>query len=233
MDNSGYWKNLPSEEIMGKNILPGEEFFEHLPQKGHILDLGCGNGEIAEFVAERGYEVIGIDINQEAIDLRNKSKSKGKYIVADVNQGLPFADNSFDGVIIAFLLVNILPSKKRRTLVKEINRVLKDGGIVWVNEPIISKEYEKRYLLSKPFVSEESDVISFKKGFSFLDITNEEEMRAVVAKGGIGRIIHHFTKDEIKSLFDGDTPLYSNETHTFSPRSNAKVNMEIAVFRKG
>jgi SAM-dependent methyltransferase len=39
-----------------------------LPNKGRMLDLGCGTAEIAAWFAERGYQATGVDMAQAAID---------------------------------------------------------------------------------------------------------------------------------------------------------------------
>jgi len=41
-----------------------------------ILDLGCGTGSHAVILAERGYDVTGVDISQGMLDLANKKKKK-------------------------------------------------------------------------------------------------------------------------------------------------------------
>lgn len=49
---------------------------------GSVLDIGVGEGRNAFFLAEKGFEVTGIDISKEAIvkflDLAQKKKHKGK-----------------------------------------------------------------------------------------------------------------------------------------------------------
>lgn len=42
-----------------------------LPNQGSVLDIGCGLGEIASWFAENGYDTLGVDISESAI---NKAK---------------------------------------------------------------------------------------------------------------------------------------------------------------
>lgn len=47
-------------------------------KKGKSLDVGCGNGRNAIFMAKNGYESKGIDIADEAIEWANKNAEKEK-----------------------------------------------------------------------------------------------------------------------------------------------------------
>src|SRR4051812_20715572 len=61
--------------------------FERGGFKGHVLDLGCGSGENALFLAEQGLDVLGVDRVEGAIRLaRAKAaarKSKATFEAAD------------------------------------------------------------------------------------------------------------------------------------------------------
>jgi len=57
------------------------EFLEKLLQKHRpgarsILDLGCGSGTHASLLARRGYEVHGVDISQDMLDLAGHARSQ-------------------------------------------------------------------------------------------------------------------------------------------------------------
>ena len=98
-----------------------------------VLDLCCGTGQMVNYACRKvgkNTEVIGVDFNQEMINVGYKrldhsiSDYKYKLIKGDILQ-LPFQDNSFDCVTIAFGLRNI---KDKSRALSEIYRVLKPGG---------------------------------------------------------------------------------------------------------
>ena len=68
-----------------------------------ILDLGCGTGRHVIALAKRGFEVYGIDIAKNALNLareRLKEKNlKAKLKIGDIYKKLPFKNNFFDGLI--------------------------------------------------------------------------------------------------------------------------------------
>jgi ubiquinone/menaquinone biosynthesis C-methylase UbiE len=230
--NKEYWQKLSAESIIGKNAFPGAELFSQLPKGSSVLDLGCGNGEMSEFLSLKGYKVVGIDINEIAIN-QNKSKfSKVKYICGDITGFLPFENRTFDAVIISFVLVNIIPSSVREELISEITRILKTGGLIWVNEAIISDDYIQRYNLSKPFVEENYDFFVFKEGISSASIRTSEQMAEAIRENKIARIAHHFSFEDLKKLFNYYKLIFKKESDTSSPNTKSTIKMLILLFRR-
>lgn len=103
-------------------------------KEGHkVLDLCCGTGQMVNYACRsvgKDTEVIGLDFNKEMIRVGYKRLSESikdyryKLIKGNVLE-LPFEDNSFDCITIAFGLRNI---KDKRKALKEMHRVLKTGG---------------------------------------------------------------------------------------------------------
>ncbi|NMM63324.1 bifunctional demethylmenaquinone methyltransferase/2-methoxy-6-polyprenyl-1,4-benzoquinol methylase UbiE [Clostridium sp. P21] len=98
-----------------------------------VLDLCCGTGQMIYHACRKvgkNTEVIGLDFNQEMINVGYKRLNhsigdyKFKLIKGDILY-LPFKDNSFHHVTIAFGLRNI---KDKNKALSEIYRVLKPGG---------------------------------------------------------------------------------------------------------
>lgn len=96
-----------------------------------VLDLCAGTGDLSIALARTGLprEVVGTDFSPEmlAVAERKVEEFQGSAIsfsVADAQQ-LPFADNSFDVVTVAFGVRN-LPD--RMANFREVHRVLKPGG---------------------------------------------------------------------------------------------------------
>ncbi len=108
-----------------------------LPGK-RILELGCGSGELAVWLALQGAEVDGVDISDESIRIANTRASENgvsdRAVFASVGgEDLPFADGTFDAVVICVALHHMDVPKTLR----EISRVLKPGGCFVAIEPFI------------------------------------------------------------------------------------------------
>lgn len=110
--------------------------FFHIPEEERInikvLDLGCGAGNNAKFLAESGFNVFGIDGSETAIEICQerfkKYKLKGNFICADFLD-LPWPDNFFDLVVDRESLSHNCPND-----IKEISRAiykkLKKNGLL-------------------------------------------------------------------------------------------------------
>ena len=88
---------------------------------GRALDLACGAGRNAAWLAERGWEVVALDGAEEAIKLVPPGID-AKVFDLEAGRPLPFEDASFDLVLILFYL--------HRPLFAEARRVLRPGGTI-------------------------------------------------------------------------------------------------------
>lgn len=91
---------------------------------GRALDLACGAGRNAIWLASRGWDVVAIDGADEAINILRSQNSTVDARVMDLETDapLPFDDASFDLVAILYYL--------HRPLFAEAKRVVKRGGLV-------------------------------------------------------------------------------------------------------
>lgn len=96
-----------------------------------VLDVGCGTGALCKTLHDKGLKVVGVDpsknmLKQAEEKLRNTS-IKLVHIVPD--EGLPFADNSFDIVITSYV-AHGLKKEDRIKLYKEMKRLSKEVVII-------------------------------------------------------------------------------------------------------
>jgi ubiquinone/menaquinone biosynthesis C-methylase UbiE len=107
----------------------------NLPENVKILDIGCGPGQMIADLMQKRYELWGIDISEQMIDIAkrkcaiNKPDSAVHFAVGNI-EGLEFEDNFFD-VIICSGVVEYLKDDSR--WIKELLRVLKPGGVLLIN----------------------------------------------------------------------------------------------------
>jgi cyclopropane fatty-acyl-phospholipid synthase-like methyltransferase len=101
---------------------------------GSVLDSGCGTGENALMLAERGYEVVGVDIAPTAIErAQQKARDRGLTVdfqVGDVLQldrlGRRFASVVDSGAFHTF------DDHDRLAYVESVASVILDGGVVYL-----------------------------------------------------------------------------------------------------
>jgi len=115
------------ETPLGKKIFESEKScIEKLINKVEdkfAVDLGIGTGLFTKILREKGYKVIGIDISDEMLKI---AKNRGFEVIKhDLNEPLPFNDESFDFV---FSMTSIEFLKNPENLFEEVKRVLKKDG---------------------------------------------------------------------------------------------------------
>lgn len=104
-----------------------------LPEKGRILDLACGTGEISIRLAEKGFEVTGIDLSEEMLSYAQQKVSSNQpilFLQQDMREITGF-DGQFDAVAICCDSLNYLKTKNDVIeTFKSVFRVLKPEGIL-------------------------------------------------------------------------------------------------------
>lgn len=100
-----------------------------------VLDLGCGTGRNANYIADLGNTVIGIEISKTAIDIAKKRAAaigvNVDYRIGDIGVSYQIDDSSVD-IILDVTSSNSLDEKGREVYLQEMARVLKPGGYVFV-----------------------------------------------------------------------------------------------------
>ena len=102
-----------------------------------VLDYCCGDGDLTIFLAENGAEAFGIDISPVSIqNAKEKAKNKGlknaSFLVMDAEK-LEFDNDFFDLIVCSGVLHHLNIEKAYQ----ELSRVLKPGGKIICDEPLV------------------------------------------------------------------------------------------------
>lgn len=108
--------------------------FEALEREGWVvspvLDVGCGTGENALFLADRGYEVTGVDLVRRAIDkAEEKARARGipvDFRVADA-LALEALERTF-ATVVDSAVFHVFEDDDRARYVDALRKVLAPGG---------------------------------------------------------------------------------------------------------
>lgn len=108
-----------------------DELFRYFPDAGKLLDLGCGGGQpLTAYFADKGYEVVGVDISPKMIEIAKKQIPQGKFFVSDMTE-CQFREEEFDAIVSAFAIIHV-PQEKQLLLFKKIFKWLKKDGTAYL-----------------------------------------------------------------------------------------------------
>lgn len=106
----------------------------------HVLEIASGSGGPALYLAKKfGCRIIGVDVNEEGIKTANQqaldaSITDAQFRVADVNQRLPFDDDTFDAVM---CIDSMNHFRDRPGYLREWHRVLRPGKRALFTDPVV------------------------------------------------------------------------------------------------
>jgi ubiquinone/menaquinone biosynthesis C-methylase UbiE len=141
----GSWLQEPHEDM--------PQVVAYFLQNGvkNVLDIGCGAGRHVIYLAGHGFWVSGLDSSDEAMkmnrDALKKMNLKTELVVASMYEKLPYPDKNFDAIVCTKAL-NHNTLENIRGAIKEMERVLRPGGIIFIvvtkSRKILPNKKQKR-----------------------------------------------------------------------------------------
>jgi SAM-dependent methyltransferase len=107
----------------------------HLEGVTRMLDVGCGEGQVARRAAAAGIDVVGLDPTAAQIEEAQRRGGGVGYVRAGA-EALPVADGSFDAIVMCLVIEHIDPIEP---VIREMARVLSPGGrcLLLLNHPLL------------------------------------------------------------------------------------------------
>lgn len=139
MKQREYWDRV-SEEKEFTTPFQTEAFGKYVEKKDRILDVGCGYGRTLNELQQEGFcNLIGIDFAAGMIE-RGRQQFPDLDLRVKESEAIDLPDQSVDAVILFAVLTCIRDDEEQRRLIKEIRRMLKPGGILYVNDFLLNTD---------------------------------------------------------------------------------------------
>ncbi len=150
----GYWRDVT----------------RHFPREARLLDIGCGTAWLGDHFPD----YVGIDDSEEAIAV---ARGFGRHALRHtVDEPLPFADESFDGVVLKDLLEHV---NDPVGVVREVLRVLRPGGRVFASSPDAQRWAWDDYTHRRPFTRKSYRLLFADQGFVIERVAWESVMPGI------------------------------------------------------
>ena len=115
-------------ELAGKPF--DRDFLDRFAERvgtGRMVELGCGPGHVAAYLASRGANVSGLDLSPQMVAQAKRLSPGLDFVVGDM-LALPFADASLAGVVSFYSIVHFDAAQLQRAF-GEMARVLVPQGL--------------------------------------------------------------------------------------------------------
>src|ERR671910_2723472 len=196
---------------------------EHLAGAERVLDLGCGEGQIARLAVQRGAgRVVGVDPAAAQIAEAVRRAGGVRYARA-VAAGLPFPPSTFYAIVSCLVLEHLADLDAG---LDEIARVLRPGGrfVLFVNHPLFQTpgsgwiddqvlDPPEQYWRVGPYLIEDTTLEQVEKGL-FLPFVHRPLSRYVNAMVANGLVIRRMEEPAPPPGFLARAPEYQEAKTT-------------------
>ncbi len=98
--------------------------------KGSVCDIGCGPGQVAQFIHDLGVDASGLDLSPGMVEIAKRLNPGMTFQQGDMRK-LPFDDNSLAGLTAFYSIIHI-PREDVTDVLRELRRVLQPGGLLFM-----------------------------------------------------------------------------------------------------
>ncbi len=187
-----YWDSVAAEKKFHTQF-DAEIFIKYVNPTDVVLDFGCGYGRIlGELIKYKFNHLYGADFSEQMLDLARKTYPN---VIFKKNNDIDisYQNEFFDAIILSAVLGCIAGESQQKYLIKEILRVLKPGGILYLADFIINDdEYNLKRYQEFPNSNEFPYGVFHVAGGAVLRHHTEEHIRQILSQFDI-KIFHKTT----------------------------------------
>ncbi|AUD64036.1 hypothetical protein BK010_07440 [Tenericutes bacterium MO-XQ] len=101
--------------------------------KAKVLEMGVGTGEITKPLYDLGYEITGVDLSSEMIEIAKSHMKNATFILADFSDALNEIYNKFDFIVFSYSIHHLSYNDQIELLIK-LNNYLNEDGVITIGD---------------------------------------------------------------------------------------------------
>ncbi len=216
--HAGWWQDQftdGADPEYEEQILP--LVTEHLQGAARVLDVGCGEGQVARHVTDTvaGSEVVGVDPSVAQLEVAAERGGGPRYVRAAADR-LPVASASCDAVVACLVFEHITNVDEA---LAEVGRVLRPGGVFlfllnhpllqvpgsgWIDDQILGEQYWR----IGPYLTEDVTLEELAPGV-VLPFVHRPLSRYVNQLSAVGLLVEHMVEPAPPPGFIAQAPEYA------------------------
>lgn len=165
----GYWHGNAADFVKRDPTTPERRrrlfavLKQNLKAGDPVLDLGCGTGQFTSWIKNSGFDAMGVDISEIAIEKAKSAFPGVNYGLMGENGAIPASDETFVAVWNTEVIEHVLEVD---AFLREISRVLRPGGLLILTTPyhsLIKNIFIVLYKFDRHFKVEGSHIRFFNR----------------------------------------------------------------------
>ncbi|WP_158280200.1 bifunctional 2-polyprenyl-6-hydroxyphenol methylase/3-demethylubiquinol 3-O-methyltransferase UbiG [Azospirillum sp. TSH100] len=184
----------PLATIVRQRIVPGS----------HVLEAGAGSGKWLKALADQGFTVDGIEINNANVERFRAAWPDIPFIHGDVER-MPYGDAAFDAILSLGVVEHLIDGPERA--LAEMHRVLKPGGTMFLTVPDANASFRleqvKDHILHRLYGSEALRRLLGKRPAAYSRDAERQRLKAIGRRRRAGvPVKFSFAPDQGRSFYE-------------------------------
>lgn len=129
-DYDARWRSLAAT---GQNVHGEADLVETLLRESggtRVLDAGCGTGRVAIELADRGFSVVGVDVDPDMLSAARRKRPELPWVEADLTDLAQVVDADFDVALLAGNVAIFLQPGTEGAVLRSLDERLVPGGLL-------------------------------------------------------------------------------------------------------